>query len=84
MLKQIGISTNDIYQQEVLKEILWNRFVKVTITAPSIEHSITLSLKNLKKLKLFIVPKFSKTRLKFNIVIVQSTEAVVFYKRSCS
>ena len=30
----------------------------------------------IKKIKLFIVRKFSKTQLKFNIVIVQSTEAV--------
>ena len=44
MLKQIGISTNDIYQQEVLKEILWNRFVKVTITGAfhrAFDNSIT-------------------------------------------
>ena len=35
-----------------------------------------------KKLKLFIVRKFPKTRLKFNVVIVQSTEAEVLYKEA--
>ena len=35
-------------------------------------------------MKLFIVRKFPKTRLKFNVVIVQSTEAEVLYKGSCS
>ena len=31
-----------------------------------------------------MVRKFPKTRLKFNGVIVQSTEAEVLYKGSCS
>ena len=43
--------------------------------APSIEHPTTLPLKMLVKLKSLMVRKFPKTRLKFNIVFFQSTEA---------
>ena len=82
MLKRISISTNDIYQEDLLKEVVWNHFAKAAITGAFHRGCRHHSEKKFKKLKSFIVRKFSKTRLKFKVLIVQSKEAEVLYKRS--
>ena len=63
MLKQIGISTNDIYQEDLLKEVVCNRFAKAAITG-AFHRACHHYEKMLKKLKLFILRKFPKARLK--------------------
>ena len=43
MLKEISISTNDIYQYDLLKEVVWNHFAKAAITGAfhsAFHHSI--------------------------------------------
>ena len=62
MLKQIGISTNEIYQslKDSLKEDVWNCFRKAAMAGAfrrATHHSIT---KKVSKLQSFIVRKFGK------------------------
>ena len=44
MLKQIGISANEISQQDLKKEVIWNCFAKAAITGAfhrASHHSVT-------------------------------------------
>ena len=72
--KQIGISTNEIYKY-------WEKLSETALRkqqlAPFIEHPTTLLIRKLVKLKSSIARKFSKARLKFNIVIVPSKTEIV-------
>ena len=72
MLKQIDIITNESYQYDFLKVVVWNSFAKAAISV----GPISLSLEKLVKLKSSMVGKFSKARLKFKILIVESIAAV--------
>ena len=49
------------------KQLFETAFRKKQQLALSVEHPVSLSLRKLVKLKSFMVRKFSKSRLKFNI-----------------
>ena len=40
MLKQFGVSTNEIYQEDFLKVAAWNRSRKEQRSAPFVEHPV--------------------------------------------